>query len=232
MMQQDRILIIEDHAIVVWGLKGIMEDKFPDYSVHTAPTFDHGFSFIEKNAVTLIVLDIDVPGGSNSRMIETLRRVQPEVKILIHTAASEQDASIDYLTAGADGFLSKNAPFETIEKALGIVLAGEKYMSQQTQSIIAKSYLNSLAKKTTVPSKIKLTPREVDIITLLIKGKWTKEISDELGIKLSTVSTHKLRIFEKFDVTNEIQLYQKIQKYMPELITTESGTSNFKSDYL
>lgn len=218
MERQDRILIIEDHELILFGLIAIIEDKFPEHGIHSTPTFDHGFSFLEKNVVSLIVLDIDVPGGNTPKMITTLRRVQPEVRILVHTALSEESASMDYLTAGADGFLSKNAPFCTIEQAIGTVLAGGKYMSQQTQSIIAQNYLRNLNKPINTPCKVKVTPREAEIIGLIMNGKWTKEIADELGIKWSTVSTHKLRIFEKFEVTNEIQLYQKIEKDMPELI--------------
>ncbi|WP_159478306.1 response regulator transcription factor [Dyadobacter sp. 3J3] len=228
MEHQDRILIIEDHELILWGLTAIIEDKFPEHGVHSTPTFDHGFRFLEKNVVSMIVLDIDVPGGNTPEMITTLRSVQPEVRILVHTALSEESASMDYLTAGADGFLSKNAPFATIEQAIGTVLLGGKYMSQQTQSIIAQNYLRNLNKNTNIPCKVKVTPREAEIIGLILNGKWTKEIADELGIKWSTVSTHKLRIFEKFEVTNEIQLYQKIEKDMPELIKHKKNNPDSK----
>ena len=224
MKQQDRILIIEDHEIIQWALISIIEDKFPDYKVDTAPTFNHGIDLLRKNPIKMIILDIDVPGGNNPMMVTMLRKVQSDVRILIHTATSEKEGSLKYLEAGADGFLSKNAPFETIEKAFATVLAGDRYMSQQTQNILAQSYLQNLSDGRRKQGKIKLTPRETEIVDLLLRGKWTKEIADELGIKWSTVSTHKLRIFEKFDVTNEIQLYQKIEKEMPELINHKSIT--------
>jgi two-component system invasion response regulator UvrY len=225
MDRQDIILIIEDHELILWSLVAIIEEKFQSYRVQSAPTFDHGFNFLENHPVRLIVLDIDVPGGNNPKMITILRKVQPNVKILIHTAAREQDASMNYLTAGADGFLSKSEPIGMVEKALTTVLAGEKYMSQQTQGIVAQNYLKSLSN--IGQPKIKVTPREKEIINLLLSGRWTKEIANELGIKWSTVSTHKLRIFEKFDVTNEIQLYQKIEKEMPELINTRNVNPMF-----
>lgn len=227
MNQQNRILIIEDHEIIRWALISIIEDNFPDYHIDTAPTLDHGISLLEKNTASMVVLDIDVPGGNNPMMIEMLRNVQPGVKILIHTATSEEEGSLKYLVAGADGFLSKSAPFETIEKAFSAVLAGDKYMSQQTQNIFAQRYLKNLSCATRIAEKIKLTPRETEITNLLLSGKWTKEIADELGIKWSTVSTHKLRIFEKFDVTNEIQLYQKVEKEMPELINRKNPGNAF-----
>lgn len=223
MNPEDRILIVEDHEIVRWALTSIIEDKFPGYNIDIAPTFNHGIDLLSKNHARMVVLDIDVPGGNNPMMISLLREVQPDVKILIHTATCEKEGSLKYLGAGADGFLSKNAPFESIEKAFATVLAGDKYMSQHAQNILAKVYLQNLSDGTGKSGKIKLSPRERQIVDLLLNGKWTKEIAHELGIKWSTVSTHKLRIFEKFNVTNEIQLYKKIEQEMPELLTSKTA---------
>jgi len=222
MKQHTRILIIEDHEIVLWALMAIIEEKIPDSQLHTAPTFEHGLSYLEKNWVNLVVLDIDVPGGNSPKMITMLRKIQPQVRILIHTAMNEENFSVKYLTAGADGFLSKKAPFSAIEEALMTVLGGKKYMSLQTQSFIAQNYLKNPYKKIKHDhNNVVLTPREKEILQLLLSGKWTKQIGEELGIKWSTVSTHKMKILEKFDVTNVIELYRKIETENPELLNPD-----------
>lgn len=222
MKQHRRILIIEDHEIVLWALVAIIEEKLPNTELHTAPTFEHGLSYLEKKSVSLIVLDIDVPGGNSPKMITLLRKIQPQVRILIHTAMNEEDFSVKYLTAGADGFLSKKAPFQSIEEALMTVLNGKKYMSLQTQSFIAENYLKNPYKKVKNDfNNVTVTPREREILYLLLSGKWTKQIAEELGIKWSTVSSHKMKILEKFDVTNVIELYRKIEKENPELLNPD-----------
>jgi two-component system invasion response regulator UvrY len=65
---------------------------------------------------------------------------------------------------------------------------------------------------------VELSPREKEIILLLLEGKWTKEIASQVGLGMTTISTHKQRIFEKLEVRNIVELYVKIQNEMPELI--------------
>ncbi|WP_426295350.1 response regulator [Dyadobacter endophyticus] len=219
--EQTKILLIDDHEIVLWALTAIVRESIPEASLFSASSFDQGLGIVAKSSIDLVVLDIDVPGGNSPKMIESLRNVYAPVRILVHSAMNEEDFSVKYLSAGADGFLSKSAPFTAIARAMRMVLNGEKYMSSQTQSYLAHNYLKSISNPNKHKEAAVITPREAEIIRLLLQGKWTKEIAGQLGIKWSTVSTHKLSIFEKFGVTNVIQLYKKIEKENPELLNIE-----------
>lgn len=216
--QQVKILLIDDHDIVLWALSSIISENILGAETHTAANFGQGVVLLQKHKMDLVVLDVDVPGGSGPQMIEILRKAHKQVRILVYTAMSEEDFSVKYLTAGADGFISKGAPFPTIIQALNTVLKGNKYMSLKTQNFLAENYLKSVTTPARVKRKIKVTAREAEIIPFLLAGKWTKEIAGELGIKWSTVSTHKLNILEKFGVSNVLELYKKIQKESPELL--------------
>ncbi|MBO9611359.1 MAG: response regulator transcription factor [Dyadobacter sp.] len=227
MNQPIRILLIDDHELILWALAAIIKEKIPDIEIDSTQTLSQGLAILERSNIDLIVLDIDIPGGNSPKMIATLRNVRPQVKILIHTAMKEDDYSIEYLSAGADGFLSKAAPTDTVVEAIHTIMNGDKYLSNKTQNMLARSYLKNVTNPEKKKARITITPREVEIIKLLLLGKWTKEIAAQLGIKWSTVSTHKLSIFEKFGVTNVIQLYKKIEKERPELIDTESMKRDF-----
>jgi two-component system invasion response regulator UvrY len=223
------ILLIEDHEIVAWALSYIIKHNIPDAELHTAVTFDQGIRLLEKYKMNLVVLDINIPGSEGPKMIEILRHAHHAVRILIHTAISEDEVSIKYLTAGADGFISKSEPFPTIVEALTTVLKGEQYMSSKTQKLLAKNYLKSVSTSNKSLQKKFITPREAEIIPLLLQGKWTKEIASELGIKWSTVSTHKLSILDKFGVSNVLELYKKVQKENPELLDNNVFKTSVKS---
>ncbi|PSL18243.1 response regulator [Dyadobacter jiangsuensis] len=229
MNQLTRILLVDDHELVLWALVAIIREKLPDTQVLSASSFDQGFETIKNTPVDLIILDIDVPGGNSTKMIEKLKSVRADIRVLIHTAMEEEDYSIKYLTAGADGFLSKASPLPTVAEAIQTVLRGEKYMSPKTQNLLANSYLKSVTNPAKPKEASTITPREAEIITLLLQGKWTKEIASQLGIKWSTVSTHKLSIFEKFGVTNVIQLYKKILQDYPDLIDVSTTQVKPKS---
>lgn len=217
-----RLLLIDDHELILWALVAVIKEKIPDTEIHSARTIEGALIILEKSEIDLIVLDIDVPGGNSSKMIAALREVRPQVRILIHTAMNEDDYSVEYLSAGADGFLSKTAPSDAVSEAILAILDGEKYLTARTQSLLAHNYLKNIANPEKKKGRIMVTPRETEIIKLLLLGKWTKEIATQLGIKWSTVSTHKLSIFDKFGVTNVIQLYKKIEREFPELIDLEA----------
>lgn len=218
MDQNKKILIIEDHEIIFWALRTHLEETFSNVSSFWAPTFELGLQLLGLHKVELIILDVDVPGGNSPKMISLLRKIQPAVRILVHTAMQEESYALKYLSAGADGFLSKTSSLETLSKALLLILNGKKYISPSVKEVIAENFLNNKTSFETIEFDSLFTKREQQIIKLLLQGKWTKEIAAQLGIQLNTVSTHKLSIFEKLDVDNIIELYKKVQIEMPELL--------------
>ncbi|GLU56210.1 response regulator [Dyadobacter frigoris] len=210
-----RILIIEDHEIVIWALTKVITGTFANATIFSAPTLDQGIEILQDNFMNLVVVDVDIPGGNSIKMIAALRSAQPKVQILIHTGMEEDIYALEYLSAGANGFVSKKAPFLTVSEAIKLVISGKNYISPLTKNIISDNFLRGRSREANSSNHFNLTIREKEITRLLLKGKWTKEIANELGLQLTTISTHKGRIFEKFGVTNSIELYIKIQKELP-----------------
>jgi two-component system invasion response regulator UvrY len=218
MEHRTKILVIEDHDIVVWALTKIVETNFPDTILYTATDFNRGLRITEEHHIDLVVMDIDLSGGNSTKMISDLRNIQPLVPILIYSGLTDEENSLEYLTAGANGFLSKKAPMSTVADVMRLVLNGGRYMSTSLQDAITEKYLRNSSSHAWSRRKYYLTVREKEVVLLLLQGKWTKEIADQLGMKLTTVSTHKKNIFEKFEVDNSIELLLKIQKEMPEML--------------
>lgn len=203
------ILIIEDHEVVSAAVEALVMEDFPEASFRKAGSFPKGKKLLtEGPPVDLIVLDVDIPGGESYKMVETLRSIQPNVNVLVFTGQDENPHAIRFLKAGANGFLSKNAPFEQCAVAVKMILNGKKYVSDTVQEIITSSFFDkSPASDESYDSA--LSPRETEVMELLLQGKWTKDIALELNLNPTTVSTHKAKIFQKMDVTNVIDLYKK-----------------------
>lgn len=218
MEHQTKILIIEDHDIVIWALKKIISKDFPNSRLYSAFDMMQGMAILEENSIDLIVMDIDVPGGNSPRMIADIRAIQPQVPILVYSGLTDEDSSLDYLAHGANGFLSKKAHFTTVSEAIRIVLNGGRYLNPSLQTVILEKFLDCSNRSGTHRRNYDLTSREKEIIALLFKGKWTKEIAEELGLKIQTISAYKGKILEKFQVHNSVELLLKVQKEMPELI--------------
>lgn len=202
------VLIIEDHLLISSALESILITMESESVVTEAETFPEGLDLVSKENFDLIILDIDVPGGENVAMIEKIRAFQPEISILIHTGFREELYALPYLRAGADGFISKNAPREELIKALGTLKNKRRYVSPRMQQQLLGQVTSPLDDKRVNPLS-GLSPREVQVLELIMEGKWTKEIATIMNLKENTISTFKKRIFVKLGVADEINLSRK-----------------------
>jgi two-component system invasion response regulator UvrY len=205
------ILILEDHEIVTTSLRNVIIETIPDSQIYTAGSFPKGLEILNSgNHFDLILLDIQLPGGLSYGMISALRNLQPAVRILVFTGNEEPKHALNFLSAGANGYLCKNVSLTEIAGAIRTVMEGKKYMTDQVHQLVAESFFKKIS-----PSKVfendALSPRELEVLQLLLEGKLSKHIAQELNLKITTVSTHKTRIFEKMQVTNIIELFRKLK---------------------
>lgn len=203
------ILIVEDHSIVRLATLVIIRDLIGPITALEASNFPDALAAIASNPVELVLLDIGIPGGEGFSMIERIRRIRPGVRILMFSAVDEGLYAIHYLKAGANGFISKNAPLEEIKKAIASVLETGRYVSKRVQEqLLLGNYDRDTKFNNPLDS---LSQRELEVMDMILDGKWTKEIATRLNITGSSVSTYKSRIFEKIGVSTVIELYQRIE---------------------
>jgi len=196
----EKILIVEDQVVVQMGLEILLEQSFDGLKVEFASNFASALEYLATELVDLIILDINIPGGENSKMIPKFRALQPEVKILIFTGLEHKIYAAHYLQAGADGFLSKIDDENQLLKIMSRMLSEGKYFQKEDikDTLITDNFSE-------------LTSSEQRVMYLLIQGKFTKEIASDLNLKVSTISTYKSRIFEKLSVQNVIELIKKVE---------------------
>ncbi|MCF0055069.1 response regulator transcription factor [Dyadobacter sp. CY356] len=197
----EKILIVEDQVIVQMGLEILLKDSFGSMILSFASDFQTALRNLSKDHFDLIILDINIPGGKNSKMIKKLREIQSEVKILVFTALEGDIYASHYLQAGADGFVSK------VDSEKELVLWIKKLLFNSSSSLA----ISAAPISTDIFSQ--LSVREQEVLHQLIEGKFTKEIASHLNLKISTISTYKSRLFKKFNVENVIGLINKVQIY-------------------
>ena len=149
----------------------------------------------EKPDVTLV--DIHLPRMSGIECVAQLKLKLPELRILMLTTYGDSHLIFDSLRAGASGYLLKQAGYTDLIQAINEVHAGGAPMTAQ----VARQVVEHFHKIQKPASDVdKLTAREKEILGLLVKGFLYKEISDKLGISMSTVSMHLQHIYEKLHV--------------------------------
>lgn len=213
------ILLLDDHPIIRKALEGTVRKVIGNCNVVHAGTFKEATTCIGNNGFDLIILDLSIPGGSGAGMIPVLNKLSGGAPILVCSGRDELNNAPHCISMGANGYIPKNALDEEVEAAIRVVLQNKKYLRPHVQAQIMDNFLHNRA---LLPNPMEsLTPREKEVLDLLILGKWTKEIAKLLNLKFSTVSTHKSRILEKMGAENTVELYRKVEEYTNELKVSE-----------
>ncbi len=210
MTSEYNILIADDHSVVRQGVSLILKYSLPNIQINQTDTLN---GVLEKMAVAtfdLIILDINLPGGNNVLMIEKIRGIDPNVKILMFSAFEEDLYAMRYLNSGANGYLNKLGNEEEIVEAVRKVLTTGKYISDSLKDKLINDLLNNVSQANPLE---RLSNRELEISRLLVNGYGSLEIANHLNIQMSTVSTYKGRIFEKLDIKNVVSLADLFKLY-------------------
>lgn len=203
-MKSQKIILAEDHNVVMLGTIQILNKVKPNAIVTCAWDFPEVLDLLALQEYDLLILDINIPGGDQPNMITSVRKIQPEISILIFSGYDETQYAHPYIKAGANGFLSKTSTEEEFQTAIDRVMEGDIYLSPVIQKQSIDSWLN---KKVAVGKGFsELSSREIEVMNLLITGASTSEIGQQLFLAHSTISTHKMNIFKKLNVSNVVEL--------------------------
>lgn len=200
MMNNKKInfLIADDHTVVRQGLSMIVKELYTCATVFQVENFAAILEVLKHKPIDVLILDINFPDGNSITLIPEVKKLRPELKIMIFSAFDETVHALRFFNAGANGYLNKLSEEEEIKFAISTLVTEGKYMSDMTKEKILNSYL--LGKKMNPIEH--LSGREIEIARLLVKGYGNLEISNALDIQKTTVSTYKKRIFEKLQIDN------------------------------
>lgn len=198
-----QILIAEDHPLVLMGIQHLLMEHLPGAVIATAEDFPKALSLLEKQKFNLLVMDINLPGGDKVGMVNLVRMKQAKIPILVCSSYDEQLYALPFLKAGANGYVSKTASNEEFKTAVDQVISGKIYASASVLQNAFGILFNSKGQGSIAD---KLTDKELEVAKMLAKGMSTKEISHQMHLSPSSVSTYKAKIFEKLGVTNVIEL--------------------------
>ncbi len=182
---------------------------FKPVEIYEAETGKKALQVLKEKTIEIIILDVHIPGTDTLELVQQIKETFPSTKVLIFSMSAEKIHAPRYLKSGARGFVSKESSMEELLKAINIVSEGRRYISDTLAMLLAES-----------PDAVKeqnpfsnLSPREMEIATLLLDGKTAGEISKMLKLGASTIGTHKARMFEKLGISNLLQLKELAEVY-------------------
>ena len=195
-----KILIADDHPIVRRGLRQILCDESDIAMVGEAQNGREVLELVCEQHWDAVVLDITMPGRGGLDTLVELKRLYPKLPVLILSIHPEDQFGVRALKAGADGYMNKESAPDELVNAIKKIIRGGKYVSP----MLAEKLAFVVGSKT--PSSEMLSPREQQVMLMLVSGKTLSEIAEEMSLSIKTVSTHKTRILEKMNMKNYSEL--------------------------
>jgi len=159
-------LLADDHSLIRQGVEFLIEEIGFEGDVFHASTLQKVLETVEMQPIEIVVIDAIFPDGNSLNIISEIKRIKPEVKILVFSGVDESTQSIKYINAGANGFLSKLSEENEIKEAILKIHQTGKYISLITQGVL----IDSLHNPNIVNPLQRLTERELEIAEMYAKG--------------------------------------------------------------
>lgn len=205
------ILIVDDHQMLLEGLRSFVSSQFPEATLLLASTHSEIINILQKRSIDVLLLDL-ILGKDDSRMfLDQLLKMQPEMKIIVISSLEEEGVVNGILQNGCYGFVGKSSSTMYISDAIHAVLKGEIYIDPLLKENFQKG--NNGINTTSIV----LTLREKEVLNETLKDKRIKEIAEALFISVKTVENHRSNLFTKFGVSNATGLVKKalLMGYLP-----------------
>jgi DNA-binding NarL/FixJ family response regulator len=196
-----KILIADDHPLFRQGLKNAFSET-PDIEVVSeAENGNDILGKVREQDLSLVLLDISMPGKGGLEVLKQLKAEHPKVPVLILSVYQENQYAVRFIKAGASGYLTKESSIDTLIEAVRKVAQGGNYASADITEKLAFDFLNI-----DKPLHELLSDREYQVFSMIATGKSLTEIGKDLSLSVKTISTHRTRILEKMRMKKNAEL--------------------------
>ena len=193
-----RIVLADDHAVVRSGLRLVLENEPAFEVVAEASDVDSARRYVRGHRPAVLVLDLNMPGGSSLEAIPAIRKESPRTQIVVLTMQDEPAFARQALSTGALAYVLKEAADDELVEAVRRAAVGETYLNPKLGARVAKEPAPG------PPDD--LSQREVDVLRLIALGHTNAEIAEQLFLSVRTVETHRSHIQQKLRLSSRAEL--------------------------
>lgn len=201
------VLLIDDHPLFREGLALLLQPLRTDLVTQQAGSVEEGLDRLQTGpAADLVLIDLGLPGMNGLEGIALLRQRYPELPVVALSSADDRDTVLRAIDAGAMGFIPKSSTSAVLMAALQLILARGIYLPPV--AFLGASGVAAAAPaapERVNPAGLGLSPRQCDVLYLILQGKPAKLIERELGLSASTVKVHTSAVLRALNVTTRTQ---------------------------
>lgn len=205
---QKRVLIVDDHPVFREGLKSLVDRSATYQVVGEASSGEEALEVIPEVTPDLITMDISLPEMSGVETVRIIGERFPGVQVLMLSMHQKFEYVADSFKAGAKGYVVKDAAGEKLVEALDAVCRGDFYLDGKSSQEVVRKLIMSSEQEVEVHDENYglLSPREQQIMRLVVEGATTREIAMNLGLSPKTVENHRANLMKKLKVRSKMEL--------------------------
>lgn len=193
-----RILLVDDHAIVMDGIAALLAGVKDVTVVGKAADGHQALALLEKLPVDILVTDHSMEGMDGLMLVRTVKRDYPAIKIVVLTMHDEPAIVNEVLRAGVDSYILKKYTHSELQMALEVIKEGGQFWSPEINKI--------LLRRVQPEANMQITDRELEVLKLLVNEMSSREIAEQLFISERTVETHRKNLLRKTNSSNVVGL--------------------------
>lgn len=193
-----RVTLVEDHTLVRAGLRSLLDATGNIEVVAEADDGREALKVMKDVPTDVVVMDITMPGLNGMEATARIKKAFPEVKILMLSMYSSEEYVVQSLRYGASGYLVKDSAASELERAILAVARGERYLGGTKAKDRIERYID--AGKEIKDPLDRLTPRQREILQLVVEGHKTREIAELLSVSVKTVETHRAQLMDRLGI--------------------------------
>ena len=197
-MKPVRILSVDDHYIVVEGIRSLLQRVSAVEILGSASDAESCMRFLDRRIPDLILLDISLPHTSGIDLCKAIHEKYPRIRILGLSTFKEQSFVRNMLDNGASGYVLKNAGIDELMIAIQTAMKGGKYLSDEVAAALSDQQID--------PAAPVITRREKEVLNLIAEGYTNNEIAGRLFVSVTTVDSHRKNLLTKFGAGNTAAL--------------------------
>lgn len=208
-MKKPRVLLADDHKIVIEGLKSLLRDEF-----EIVGSVEDGRALVEQASTLypdVIVADISMPQLNGIEAARQIKKIDKNIKIVFLTMHQDATYAANAFEAGASGFVLKHSASSELIRAIREAIKGRTYVTPLIAGDLIHTYQEGGSPEKNLFKK--MSPRQREVLQLLAEGKSAKEIASILNISTRTVEFHKYRMMEQLNIKTSAELVRYAIKH-------------------
>lgn len=202
-----RVLIVDDHAIVRTGLRALIKGEPGMELIGEATCGEDALSMAKTLRPDVMVLDLSLPDLDGIQVTRQMKSAQPDVRVLILTVHEDEALLREAIRAGASGYIIKHAAESELISAIHSVKIGDLYIHpRMIRGLLSESESPTVRSTQSASPEEMLTPREIDVLRLIVQGYTNRQMAEELSLSVRTIEGHRSNLTEKLGLHSRVEL--------------------------